>query len=183
MEEEARHQLLASTFICTYVGVHQHAKHKNIQNKSKKRKPPYIAIFWCISFICLEGQSLKWCWSAPPSSQHLSHTRTSLYILQPRQQLTPAANIPVTARAILCSSIAQAACDMRTTPTPRKFFNPDSKGLLMPYAPACLPGYSSQFSLELLFLTGRVPKTQALAPFSIYTSPPMGHTTWSSWLL
>lgn len=120
MEEEARHQLLASTFICTYVGVHQHAKHKNIQNKSKKRKSPYIAIFWCISFICLEGQSLKWCWSVPPSSQHLSHTRTSLYILQPRQQLTPATNIPVTARTIVCSSIAQAACDMRTTPTPLK---------------------------------------------------------------
>lgn len=44
----------------------------------------------------------------------------------------------------------------------------------MPYAPACLPGYSSQFSLELLFLTGRVPKTQSLASFSIYTFPPYG---------
>lgn len=158
-----------------YVGV-QNTKTFKIKAKQEKTLCSNLLMHLgsmpsCKPLRNLAGQSLNWCWSDPPSSQHLSHTRTTLYILHPRQQLTSAANIPVTARTILCSSIAQAACDIRTTPL-------ESSSILIPKLFWCCTLLSHWLFLSVFFgapfLTGRVPKTQSLAPFSIYTFPPYG---------
>lgn len=86
----------------------------------------------------------------------------------------PAANFPV-APGPLCSPYIPGSTQHRNTPYSGTFLNADSTGLLYrSYAPACLSGWSFQFSLELLFLAGRVPKTQSLASFSIYTPPHHG---------